>query len=155
MKRFLLIAIGLIAGAFALAQPVLAQRFRSTIDIVSLALTIVDAQGRYITDLEQNDISVFEDGVKQDVTFFTKRPLPIQLSLLLDSSASVEDKSQTRQTAAINFVKRMKPTDLAQVIDFDSRVSIRQTFTSNQEELEAAIKSTVSGGSTSLHHALY
>jgi VWFA-related protein len=155
VKRFLLIAIGLIAGAFALAQPVLAQRFRSTVDIVSLALTVVDAQGRYITDLEQNDISVFEDGVKQDVTFFTKRPLPIQLSLLLDSSASMEDKIQTLQTAATNFVKRMKPTDLAQVIDFDSRVSIRQTFTSNQEELEAAIKSTVSGGSTSLHNAIY
>src|SRR5207244_3894020 len=54
-----------------------------------------------------------------------------------------------------NFVRRMKPTDLAQVIDFDSRVSIRQTFTSNQDDLETAIKSTVSGGSTSLHNAIY
>jgi Ca-activated chloride channel homolog len=77
------------------------------------------------------------------------------LSLLLDSSASMEDKLQTLQMAATNFVKRLKPTDLAQVIDFDSRVSIRQPFTSNQAQLESAILQTVSGGSTSLHNAIY
>ena len=130
-------------------------QFRATIDIVSLNVTVVDGTNRYLTDLDQPDFSVFEDGVKQDLVFFTRRPQPIALSLLLDSSASMEDKLQLLQVAATNFVKRLKPNDLAQVIDFDSRVSIRQGFTSNQGELEAAILQTVSGGSTSLHNAIY
>ena len=157
VKRVTLITIGalvLIAAAAGLAR---AQRpqFRSTIDIVSLNVTVVDGANHYITDLEQTDFSVFEDGVKHDIVFFTRRPQPIALSLLLDSSASMEDKLQTLQMAATNFVKRLKPTDLAQVIDFDSRVSIRQAFTSNQAQLESAILQTVSGGSTSLHNAIY
>jgi len=129
--------------------------FRSTIDVVSLSVTVVDGAGRYLTDIDQSEFSVFEDGVKQDVVFFTRRPQPIAMSLLLDSSASMEDKLPTLQLAAINFVHRLKPEDLAQVIDFDSRVSIRQTFTSNQSDLEAAINQAAAGGSTSLHNAIY
>ena len=130
-------------------------QFRSTVDIVSLNVTVVDGTNHYVTDLDQSDFSVFEDGVKQEIIFFTRRPQPIALSLLLDSSASMEDKLQTLQAAATNFVKRLKPTDLAQVIDFDSRVSIRQGFTSEQTQLQSAILQTVAGGSTSLHNAIY
>ena len=52
-------------------------------------------------------------------------------------------------------MKRLKPNDIAQVIDFDSRVEIRQAFTGNQPELERAIDQTAAGGSTSLHNAIY
>jgi Ca-activated chloride channel family protein len=157
VKRLVLITIVLVAAVLAAPLPSDAQRpqFRSTIDIVSLNITVVDGTSRYLTDLEQNDFSVFEDGIKQELIFFTRRPQPIALSLLLDSSASMEDKLQMLQQAAGNFVKRLKPNDLAQVIDFDSRVSIRQTFTSNQSELQTAILQTVAGGSTSLHNAIY
>ena len=129
--------------------------FRSTIDVVSLNITVVDGANRYLADLEQSDFSVFEDGVRQDLVFFNRRTQPIALSLLLDSSASMEDKLEALQVAATNFVRKLKPNDIAQVIDFDSRVSIRQVFTSNQGELEAAILQTASGGSTSLHNAIY
>jgi Ca-activated chloride channel homolog len=129
--------------------------FRAGIDIVSLNVTVTDATNRYITDLEQVDFSVFEDGVKQELTFFNRRPQPIALSLLLDSSASMEEKLTSLQVAATNFVKRLKPSDLAQIIDFDSRVEIKQPFTSNQAELEKSIAQTSAGGSTSLHNAIY
>jgi Ca-activated chloride channel family protein len=129
--------------------------FRAGIEVVSLNVTVTDSSGHYITDLDQGDFSVFEDGVKQDLSFFNRRQQPIALSLLLDSSASMEDKLETLQVAAVNFVKRLKPTDIAQVIDFDSRVEIRQTFSGNQAELESAIKRTAAGGSTSLHNAIY
>ncbi len=152
------VIVGLIAAiAAAGVMPASAQRpqFRSTVDIVSLNVTVLDGSSRYIIDLEQTDFSVFEDGVKQEITFFTRRPQPIALSLLLDSSASMEDKIKTLQVAATNFVKRLKPNDLAQVIDFDSRVAIRQAFTSDHSLLEGAIGQIVSGGSTSLHNAIY
>ena len=129
--------------------------FRAGVDIVSLNVTVTDTQNHYVTDLDQGDFNVFEDGSKQELTFFTRRQQPIALSLLLDSSASMEDKLPTLQTAASNFVHRLKSTDIAQVIDFDSRVEVRQGFTGNQTELEAAIQQTSAGGSTSLHNAIY
>ena len=149
------VAAWLAAAASLLAQGAQQPAFRSTIDVVSLNVTVIDGANRYLTDLEQSDFSIFEDGVKQDIVFFTRRPQPIALSLLLDSSASMEDKLETLQVAASNFVHRLKPNDLAQVIDFDSRVSIRQAFTANQGDLDAAIRQAVSGGSTSLHNAIY
>ena len=159
MSRLLLVAACFVAclTVAALAQPLGSQQpaFRTTIDVVSLSVTVVDGDARYLTDIEESEFSVFEDGVKQDIIFFTRRPQPIAMSLLLDTSASMEYKLATLQVAATNFVRRLKPNDLAQVIDFDSRVSIRQSFTSTQSDLEAAIRQGASGGSTSLHNAIY
>jgi VWFA-related protein len=118
-------------------------------------VTVTDAANHFVTDLDLPDFSVFEDGVKQEIRFFNRRQQPIALSLLLDTSASMEQHLPMLQTAATNFVKRLKPSDLAQIIDFDSRVEIRQTFTSNQADLQAAIQQTVAGGSTSLYNAVY
>jgi VWFA-related protein len=129
--------------------------FRAGIDIVSLNVTVTDAANHYVTDLAEGDFSVFEDGVKQNITFFSRRQQPIAMSLLLDSSASMEQHLGTLQTAATNFIKKLKPNDIAQVIDFDSRVEIRQGFTGNQGELQTAIEQTNAGGSTSLHNAIY
>lgn len=129
--------------------------FRLGVDIVSLNVTVVDTNSRYVTGLDREDFEVYEDGVKQDVVFFTREPQPIALSLLLDSSASMDQALPTLQEAAKNFVGRLRPRDLAQVIDFDSRVEVRQPFTANQDDLEAAIGQMVASGSTSLYNAIY
>ncbi len=129
--------------------------FRSGIDVVSLNVTVTDGGKSFVKDLDRGDFSVYEDGVKQDINFFTKSQLPIALSLLIDTSASMEDKMKLTQEAAIGFVERLRPEDLAQVIDFDNRVSILQNFTPDHAALENAIKKTVAGGSTSLHNAVY
>ena len=146
----LLSVVGLIAGLSA-QQP----SFRAGVDIVSLNVTVTDAATHYITDLEEGDFLVFEDGIKQNVTFFSRRQSPIALSLLLDSSASMEEHLPVLQQAATNFVHKLKSNDIAQVIDFDSRVEIRQGFTGNQAELDTAISQLAAGGSTSLHNAIY
>lgn len=129
--------------------------FRAGIELVSLNVTATDAAAHYITDLAADDFNVFEDGVKQDVTFFNRTNLPIALALLLDTSASMEAKLPTAQEAAIGFAKRLRPQDLAEVVDFDSRVVILQPFSANAQELEQAIRKTSAGGSTSLYNALY
>jgi Ca-activated chloride channel family protein len=129
--------------------------FRGGVDVVSLNVTVTDQSRNFVTSLEQGDFVVFEDGVKQDVTYFNKSQLPVALSLLIDTSASMEDKLRLAQEAAIGFIRRMKPDDIAQVIDFDNRVSILQQFTSDRAALENAIRQTVPNGSTSLHNAIY
>lgn len=131
------------------------QIFRAGVDIVSLSVTVVDPQNRYITDLTADDFAVYEDGVLQELTFFSRINQPIALSLLIDSSASMEQRIALAQDAAIGFARRLRPQDLAQVVDFDSRVSILQDFTNDVAALERAIRSTTAGGSTSLFNALY
>jgi Ca-activated chloride channel family protein len=138
------------AGVVAAQQPA----FRSGVELVSLNVTVMEGT-HYITDLEQKDFNVFEDGVKQDVTFFNKSNLPIALALLLDTSASMDTKLPTAQEAAIGFAKRLRSQDLAEVIDFDNRVSVLQQFTNSSQELETAIRRTSAGGSTSLYNAVY
>ncbi len=155
------VLLGAATVAMLLARPaareLAAQQpsFRTSVDLVSLNVTVADQTGRFVTDLEPQAFQVFEDGIKQEVTFFNRSNLPIALSLLLDTSASMEDKLQTAQEAAIGFSRKLRPTDLAQVVDFDSRVSIAQAFTSNVADLEGAIRRTTPGGSTSLHNAIY
>jgi Ca-activated chloride channel family protein len=129
--------------------------FRAGVEVVSLNVTVVDGQNHYVTDLKEEEFSVFEDGAKQELTFFNRTNLPIALSLLIDTSASMEQRLQTAQDAAIGFAKRIRTQDMAQVVDFDSRVQIAQGFTNKPDELERAIRGTSAGGSTALHNAVY
>ncbi len=131
------------------------QIFRAGIDIVSLNVTVIDGQQMFVTDLEEKDFSVFEDGAEQDIQFFSRSNLPIALSLLIDTSASMEERLFVAQDAAVGFAQRIRPQDLAQVVDFNSRVSIVQGFTGDKDAIERAIRGTAPGGSTSLYNAIY
>jgi VWFA-related protein len=129
--------------------------FRTGIELVSLNVTVTDAEQKYVTNLDQPEFNVFEDGVKQDITYFNRTRLPIALVVLLDTSASMQEKLPTAQEAAVGFVKRLGAKDEAMLIDFDSRVDILHPFSNDQKSLETAIRRTTAGGSTSLHNAIY
>ncbi len=131
------------------------QSFRAGIDVVSLAVTATDAEKHYVTDLTAKDFSVFEDGVMQDITFFDHSNAPVALALLLDTSASMEEKLRTAQEAAIGFARRLRPQDLAELVDFDTHVQVLQDFTNDPQLLEQAIRKTTAEGSTSLYNAVY
>jgi VWFA-related protein len=142
-------------GQAARVQKEQPQVFRAGVDVVSLNVTVVDAQSRYVTDLQEQDFTVFEDGARQELMFFNRSSLPIALSLLIDTSASMENRLAVAQEAAIGFARKLRRQDFAQVVDFDSRVEVLSDFTSSIADLERAIRSTSAGGSTSLHNALY
>jgi Ca-activated chloride channel family protein len=165
MRRGIVVAVVLAALTFVV--PVRAQRgtapspppqqepsFTAGVELVSLNVTVNEAN-RYVTDLEQTDFEVYEDGVKQDITFFNHTNQPIALALLVDTSASMETRLPIAQEAAIGFARRLRPQDLAEVVDFDSRVIIQQPFTSKVQEIEQAIRRTSAGGSTSMYNAIY
>ena len=129
--------------------------FRAGVDVVSLNVTVTDADNRFITDLDREHFQIFEDGVLQEITFFSRARLPIALSVLIDTSASMDKRMRTAQEAAIGFSRSLGPDDLAEIIDFDGRVEILQNFTNDLELLGDAIRRTSAGGSTSLYNALY
>ena len=129
--------------------------FRAGVEVVSLNVTVTERDGRFVSGLPQEAFSVFEDGVKQDVIFFSGTQLPTALGLLVDTSASMNEKLPIAQQAAIGFIQRMRPDDILTIVDFDSRAEILQGFTADQPRLTAAIRRTTAGGSTSLYNAVY
>ena len=149
-------AAAILAGAVALTAVVSARQvFRTSTDLVLLNVTVADAAGHLVSGLNKEDFEIFEDGVLQVVSNFSREPLPIALSIALDTSTSMERKLPVAQEAAIGFVRRLGPRDVAQIIDFDSQAQILQAFTNDQAALEQAIRKTQAGGSTSLYNALY
>ena len=148
------LALTLAVSAAALTYAAPQQVIRSGVDLVSLNVTVTDGD-HFVGGLDQQKFSIYEDGVKQDITFFTSERQPIALSILLDSSTSMDQKLKTAQEAAVGFASRLGPKDVAQVIDFDSRPTVIQTFTNDRVLLEQAIRKTTSGGSTSLYNAIY
>jgi VWFA-related protein len=159
----MLLVVGLLFGPAPYAHPEsFRQRpappaafFSAGVDVVSLNVTVADRENRFVLDLDRPDFSVFEDGIKQDVTFFTRERQSLALSLLLDSSSSMGDHLPMLHAAATTLVQRLGPSDVAQIVDFDSRVHVRQPFTANQAKLEGAIRQTSANGSTSLYSAVY
>ncbi len=159
MKRPLLLTAAL-AGCLALpasspAQAPQAPTFGTGIEIINLSLSVTDARNNFVTDLGQKDFAVYEDGIRQELSLFTHENLPISLVLMIDTSASMEEKLATAQTAAIRFVRTLRPQDLAQVVQFNELATTLQPFTNDQKALEAAIRRTEASGSTALHNALY
>jgi len=130
-------------------------QFRVTVDLISLNVTVTDTRNRFITDLLQEEFSVFEDGISQEVSVFSREDLPIRMVLLIDASASMNEKMAFAQEAAVNFVGEMKDDDLTEVVDFGSRAHVLQPFTADVAKLNRAIRMTQAGGTTSLYNALY
>jgi Ca-activated chloride channel family protein len=130
-------------------------RFRTGVDVVSLNVTVTDGLRRYISDLGRDDFQIFEDGRKQELTFFQKTGLPLALVFLLDTSASMQASLPVAQEAAIGFARELGPADLASVIDFDTTAHVLQSFTSDRSAIERAIRSTEANGSTALYNAVY
>lgn len=145
------LAVTCLGATLAAQQP---PKLRSGVELVSLNVSVT-ADGKYVTDLDKDAFEVFEDGAKQDVSFFSRKQQPVALAILLDTSNSMEGKLRTAQEAAVGFARRLTADDMAEVIEFNSQVQILQEFTNNADALEAAIRGTNPDGSTALYNALY
>jgi Ca-activated chloride channel family protein len=118
-------------------------------------VTVTDAGGKRVGSLTQADFAVLEDGRPQDLVFFSPGEAALSVALLIDTSSSMEEYMPVVQKAAIGFIAQLRPGDLAQVIDFDSRVQVAQPLTSDRKLLIDAVQRMRAGGSTALYNAIY
>src|SRR6185503_7556337 len=81
--------------------------------------------------------------------------VPIDLILLIDTSASMSDKIDVVHDAAVGFLKTLRETDRGAVVAFGDNVNIAQALTSDRSLLEHAVRQTQPHGSTALNNALY
>jgi Ca-activated chloride channel family protein len=129
--------------------------FRSDVELISLTVSVTGPGGRYVSGLSADDFDISEDGQPQEIGYFSPANTALSISLLLDSSSSMEERMPLAQRAATEFVARLRANDIAQIVDFDSRVEVLQPFTSDRSLLEIAIQRTRAGGSTALYNAVY
>ena len=156
----LLLSVGLTclvgaALAFSQTQGQPPLTFGTGIEIINLTVTVTDAQGRLIGGLDRDAFSVFEDGVKQELALFNKDRLPLSVVLLMDASASMEDKVLPARAAAKRFVQTLVPADRARVVSFNNHIDVLQDFTNDKEALNAGIDRLQPQGATALHNAFY
>ena len=129
--------------------------FRSGASLVALNITVTDGDKKYVTGLQPDDFAVFEDGVQQKVQFFEASEVPVDLIVLLDSSASMSDKMDVVHEAALGFLRNLRDGDRGAVVTFSNGVNVSQELTSDRTLLEAAIRRTTAHGATALYNALY
>jgi Ca-activated chloride channel family protein len=129
--------------------------FQAGVEVIRLSLSVTDSEDRLVTGLAEDDFAVFEDGVRQNLSFFAQEPAPLSVSLLIDSSSSMRDKLKVAQAAGSRFVAALRPEDVGQVAQINERLTVLEDFTSDQAALQAALRSTQAAGSTALHNALY
>lgn len=149
------VAVTAVARAQAPPARPRAPVFGAGVEVINLNVSVTDARGSYVTDLTKNEFSVFEDGVRQELSIFNHEDIPISLVLMVDTSASMDEKLPTARAAAIRFVGTLRPQDNAQVMQFNDRTTILQDFVADHAALEAAISRTEAAGPTALHNALY
>ena len=104
-------AAGALAFSQTQGQPPLT--FGSSVDIINLTVTVTDAQGRLVSGLDRDAFSVYEDGVKQELAIFNRDRLPLSVVLLMDASASMDEKLAGAQVAAKRFVSTLVAADRA------------------------------------------
>jgi len=135
-------------------QPQQGTIFRSGASLVALNVSVSDGK-RLVPGLAQSDFSVYEDGVLQRVQFFESHEVPIDLILLIDTSASMADKMEVVHDAAIGFLKSLRDSDRGAVVTFGDNVNISQPLTTDRGSLEQAVRQAQAHGSTALNNALY
>ncbi len=144
--------VGVAADApLSLQQP----SFRSAIDLVLLNVSVVGPGGRFVADLTASDFEIIEDGRTQELTYFAPASVPLSVSLILDTSSSMDEEMPLSKQAAKDFVGRLRPGDVAQIVGFDSKVEVLQSLTGDRTLLNAAIDRMRAGGATSLYNAIY
>ncbi|HYE84905.1 MAG TPA: VWA domain-containing protein [Vicinamibacterales bacterium] len=156
---------GLLMAMLLLASPLAAQRpidvrdrntFRAGSELVTTAVTVRDAEGRLITNLEQKDFVVEEDGVPQPITQFTKERVPVSLALTLDISDSMRGQRMADARSALaHFLDALLAAeDEASLLGFNHETRLFTAWTT----LRAGMRQTLDGirpsGGTAMYDAI-
>jgi Ca-activated chloride channel homolog len=127
-------------------------------ELVNINVRVVDRNGRPIAGLKKGDFTVTEDGVPQEIEYFSQSEVPTNYSIVVDNSGSLRRQLDKVIEAGKILVNTNKPQDETLIIRFVSRdkISIEQDFTSKKEYLLDALDNLyIDGGQTAIRDAVY
>ena len=122
--------------------------------LVTLPVSVMDRDGRYIPNLRKEDFRLWEEGVEQSVAFFSSVDKPFSVVLMIDTSGSTRYRLNEIQDAAITFVNQLRRDDRVMIVSFDDQVRVLSEFTSDRSRLRDAIQRTEPGDGTKLYDAV-
>jgi len=125
--------------------------------LVTVPVSVLDRQGRFVPNLQRDDFRIFDNGVEQSIAYFEPAEKPFTVALLLDTSASTHFHMQEIREAAIAFAKQLRPQDRMLVVTFNDEVLLLTPNATNDlktvEELIDEYANT--GSSTRLYDAVH
>jgi Ca-activated chloride channel family protein len=117
-----------------------------TASLVSVPVSVIDRQGKYVVDLQQKDFRIYEDGVEQLITHFSNIDQRFSVVLLLDTSGSTAAFLEQMKGAAKSFIEQLRPLDSVQPVYFHGEIKPLTTRSINNPSLlSAAIDQMVPG----------
>jgi VWFA-related protein len=129
--------------------------FRADARLVVLHASVVDKEGRLITNLPRSAFKVFENNVEQPIKTFRREDVPVSMGLVIDNSGSMRDKRRRVEIAALAAVKASNPRDEVVVVNFnDEAFDDSNGFTNSIPKLEEALTKIDSRGGTAMRDAL-
>ncbi len=129
------------------------------VDVVNVPVTALDSRGRPVYGLRREHFTVYEDGKRQQITYFRRESnLPLRVGLLLDTSNSARrflpfEKDAASEFAYVLLQKSRKHQIF--LLTFDASPEVAMDFTNDRDKLEEAIRELKAGGGKALFDAIY
>jgi VWFA-related protein len=123
------------------------------VEEVVLNATVLDGN-RLVQDLQKENFTVFEDGVKQNIISFQHTDLPVSIALVVDNSGSMSKKRPAVNKSAVDLIEASNKEDEAFVVNFSDEAFIDQEFTSDVRKLRDGLSHIESRGGTALYDAV-
>jgi VWFA-related protein len=128
--------------------------FRTDVRRVFLNTTVIDKNGRLVTNLTQNAFKVFENGVEQQIRLFRREDVPVSMAIVIDNSGSMRDKRKRVEEAAMNLVKSSNPQDEVMIVNFNDEAFEDVAFTKDLKKLEEGLTRIDARGGTAMRDAI-
>lgn len=147
-----------VSALLALVSPIVAQSGDSEVvidsSVVILNVSVRDRNGTPVTGLSPTLFTVYEDGKVQKIDLFSAAETPFAAVILLDTSGSMEERVVLARAAALQFLDKLRPQDVAAIYRFDSKIEQIQPFSNSRDGAES-IYDLKSKGMTRLNDAIY
>ena len=112
----------------------------ASVDMVSMQVLVSDNNGNVINGLRPENFTIYEDGVKQEITHFSPVEANITVTMLVEFSKRNELFLDDVYNAMYGFVRTLRPGDWTAVVGYDMRTTIFSDFTQNREEIYQALR---------------
>ena len=148
------LVVGVLVAAAAAVGFAQQPTFRAGTQVVSLFVTVADAQKRLVPDLQQDEFQVFDNEKPQPIVYFDNSIHPINVVVMLDTSGSMTLTIDLLKQAAEQFVLRLLPEDKARIGAFNDKIQINARWSNNRDQLVTDVKDLDYGNGTRLWDAV-
>jgi Ca-activated chloride channel family protein len=140
------------------------QPIKVSVAEVVVPVTVTDDKGRFVSNLEQKDFQIFDQGKEQKIEFFTReRNQPVVVGFLMDLSNNSRTQWKNWEIAAEGMVEQMLPDDNPDVrqrfsgylIGFGNEAELMVDTTSDAQPIIEKLRKLKPGGGSALFDAVY